>query len=192
MGTWWEPTRLEQASPGAAASYGSPWIIIPASDTRACSWEILTSALLGDGVSACRTGSQWEPLWYGPAACLHAPSAGCRWGRWKRSSEISRVCKTATQRQDVNGVVIQATFAWEYLMPKCLKIFSLKIVTNRLPLFLLVNRIFLFWLWPGLLVTWMEMMCVPLPLKLPLRRDVVDAGYSSDLHGTKLVGRDLS
>jgi len=56
---------------------------------------------------------------------------GCWRGRWERSSEISRVCKTAAQTQDLNGVVIQATFAWKYLMPKCLKIFSLKIVTNK-------------------------------------------------------------
>ena len=53
------------------------------------------------------------------------------------------MCKTATERQDLNGVVIQAMLAGEYLVLKCLKIFSLKIVTNKSPLLLLVHRIFL-------------------------------------------------
>lgn len=165
MGTCWEPTQLEQASPGGAAPYGSPWIIIPVlgkSWLPPCWMMGSVPAELGVSGNPCDRAQL--------PACT--PSAGWRWGRWGRSSEIGRMCKTATQRQDLNGVVIQAVFAWAYSVLKCLKIFSLEILTNKWPLLLLVHRIFLavlerllqqqLWLWPVLLVTWMDKMRVSL------------------------------
>lgn len=124
----WEPVENQPTwSLRDTPCYGSPWIIIPAVDTRACSWETLASFCLEvDGISACRGA----PLGYGPADCLH--SALCWEGGGTTPCEMSREFRTATQRQDLSGVAVQAVCVWEYLVLKCLKMFSLKMVTSDL------------------------------------------------------------